>query len=404
MGEFRAIYQGVDYTPVFSLEYYRSVYPDLQEAFGDDMQAYLEHFITSGMGEGRQGKLEFSIGEFIRQHPSLQGKYGKDIKGYYQEILTNPEYTEELKRSYIGINVEPGEPMELLRRVQRINLILLKELDRVCKKYQLKYYLICGTLLGAIRHKSFVPWDDDADIAMPRQDFEILKSIAATEWEGEEFLFVDYNQMGKGTFLDFMSRLMYMKEEVPVGTFDKIRGKGRKDIDNHIPLDIYILDNAADNDKKHYYQTLALQGLYGLAMGHRAHIDYTEYEQAPKEIQRKVKILTRLGRILPLGFIFWLYENMRRMYNKHETNSYIMSNGFIFCLPWKFEKRWFGEGCECNIDDTILVAPTDWDAYLRKQYGEYMRLPAMEYRKPMHIQGASGVFYTVDYTKVSEEL
>lgn len=188
MGEFSAIYQGVDYTPVFSLAYYRAIYPDLREAFGDDEQAYLAHFVSSGMGEGRQGKLEFNIKEFIRQHPSLQGKYGKDLKAYYQEILTNPKYAEDLKQSYIGINMEPGESMELLHKAQRINLILLKELDRVCKKYKLKYYLICGTLLGAIRHKSFVPWDDDADIAMTRQDFDVLKSVAATEWEGEEFL------------------------------------------------------------------------------------------------------------------------------------------------------------------------------------------------------------------------
>lgn len=404
MGEFSAIYQGVDYTPVFSLAYYRAIYPDLREAFGDDEQAYLVHFVSSGMGEGRQGKLEFSIREFIRQHPSLQGKYGKDLKAYYQEILTNPEYAEDLKQSYIGINMEPGESMELLHKAQRINLILLKELDRVCKKYKLKYYLICGTLLGAIRHKSFVPWDDDADIAMTRQDFDVLKSVAATEWEGEEFLFVDYDQMGKGTFLDFMSRLIYMKEEVPVVTFNKIRGKGRKDIDNHIPLDIYILDNAADNEKKHYYQTLALQGIYGLAMGHRAYIDYTEYEHASTAIQRKVKILTRIGRMLPLRFIFLLYEHVRKMYNRHETDSYIMSNGFIFCLPWKFEKQWFGEGCECSVNDTLLMAPTNWDAYLRKQYGEYMCLPAMEYRKPTHTQGASGVYYTVDYNKVSDEM
>lgn len=399
MENFCASYQGVDYTPVFSIEYYMTAYSDLWEVYGDNKQGYFEHFIFYGMKEGRQGKLDFSIQEFLRQHPSLQGRYGKDWAAYYQEILTNPEYTEDLKRSYIGINVEPGEPTELLHQAQRMNMILLKELDRVCKKYNLKYYLICGTLLGAVRHKSFVPWDDDADIAMPRKDFDVLKRVASSEWDGKEYLFLEYDQMGKGTFLDYMSRLIYMKEEIPVITFDKIRGKCRNDIENHIPLDIYILDNASNNERKHYYQALALQGIYGLGMGHRAFLDYSEYSHASKEMQRKIKLLTGIGRILPLKIIFWLYEHVRKLYNKYETDSYIMSNGFIFCLPWKFDKKWFAEGAECSIDGTIFMAPADWDAYLRKQYGDYMRLPAMEYRKPTHTKGASGVFYTVDYSK-----
>lgn len=404
MGDFCAVYQGVDYTPVFSVNYYREAYSDLREAFGDDAQAYFDHFISFGMNEGRQGKLDFSIREFLEQHPSLKGKYGKNLAAYYQEILTNPEYTKELGRPYIGINVEPGEPMEILRRAQRFNMILLKELDRVCKKYHLKYYLICGTLLGAVRHKSFVPWDDDADVAMTRKDFEVLKSIASSEWDGKDFLLLEYDQMGRDTFLDYMSRLVYMKDEVPIITFNKIKGKGRSDMENHIPLDIYILDNASNNERKHYYHTLALQGIYGLAMGHRTYIDYSEYEHAPKEIQRKVKLLVRLGHIMPLRFIFWLYEHVRQMYNKIETDSYIMSNGFIFCLPWKFKKEWFGEGGEGIIDGMTLMTPSDSDAYLRKQYGDYMRLPAVENRMPTHTLGASGIYYTVNYNDGNEKL
>ncbi|MDE7312824.1 MAG: LicD family protein [Eubacterium sp.] len=404
MSEFCPVYEGVDYTPVFSIAYYQAAYSDLRAAFGDDKQAYFQHFIDCGAAEGRQGKLDFSIREFLRQHPGLQGKFGSDLGAYYREVLTNPKYQKDLYRPYIGIHVEEGADMELLHHAQRCNLILLRELDRVCRKYQLKYYLICGTLLGAVRHKSFVPWDDDADIAMTRDDFNVLKKNASKEWDGSTFLFLEYDQMGKGVFLDYMSRLVYMKEDVPVITYQKIRGKGRSDIDSHIPLDIYILDNASDNEKKHYYQTLALQGIYGLGMGHRAYIDHSEYSQAPAGIRRKVKLLVSVGRILPLKFIFWLYERVRQMYNRQETGSYIMSNGFIFCLPWKFDKKWFGNGSVCTIDDVPLMAPANCDAYLKKQYGDYMKLPALEDRRPTHTLGASGIFYTVDYNKGTERL
>ena len=57
-------------------------------------------------------------------------------------------------------------------------LELMLEIDRVCKKHNLRYFLMCGTLLGAIRHKGFIPWDDDADLAMPREDYEkFFKSV-----------------------------------------------------------------------------------------------------------------------------------------------------------------------------------------------------------------------------------
>lgn len=304
----------------------------------------------------------------------------------------------------IEMDIHSEKEMEMLHKAQECNRKLLRELDRVCKKYGLKYYLICGTLLGAVRHKSFVPWDDDADIAMTREDFNKLKKISKIEWNGNEFLFLDYSDMKSGAFLDYMSRLMYMKEEVPVITFDKIRGKGRNDVDNHIPLDIYVLDNASDDDKKHNIQTKILQGIYGLGMGHRAFVDYSEYADQPERMQKLIKRLIKIGRLLPARLIFAAYEVVRKWYNRKETANYIMSNGFIFCLPWKFPKVWFGEGSQVKIDGEEFSAPSMWREYLGRQYGDYMLLPPLEYRHPTHTFGASPIHHTVDYTKGTERM
>ena len=66
-----------------------------------------------------------------------------------------------------------------LRQMQEGALNILKKLDGICREQGLRYFLFYGTLIGAIRHKGFIPWDDDLDVAMPRPDFDRLWNIAA---------------------------------------------------------------------------------------------------------------------------------------------------------------------------------------------------------------------------------
>ena len=81
------------------------------------------------------------------------------------------------------------------KKVWAIELELLLELDRVCKKHGLRYFLMCGTLLGAVRHKGFIPWDDDADVAMPRDDYEKLLQLH-DEFKHPIFLQTPYTDSG----------------------------------------------------------------------------------------------------------------------------------------------------------------------------------------------------------------
>ena len=68
-----------------------------------------------------------------------------------------------------------------IRPLQLRILDILMAVDKVCKEHNLRYYIIAGTLLGAVRHKGFIPWDDDLDIGMPRTDYDLLMAHAA-EW------------------------------------------------------------------------------------------------------------------------------------------------------------------------------------------------------------------------------
>lgn len=281
---------------------------------------------------------------------------------------------------------------EYLEKAHEILLKLLLEFDRVCRKYDLKYYLICGSLLGAVRHQQFIPWDDDVDVAMFREDFEKLKEYAKQEWHNEKFLFLDYDELGKGTFLDFMTRLVYMEEEIPVNIFKKIRGKGRADIDNHLAMDIYVLDNASNDVKANKRNVLKLQCLYGLAMGHRAHIDYSEYKNQSRTRRMEIRILTLVGKFIPLKIIFALYEKYRKTFEREEGKYCYESNGWIYCIEMRLPKYWFAAGKEVQLYNHKLMAPKKYEEFLKRHYGDYMKLPPMEKRNPTHSADASGIY------------
>lgn len=273
-----------------------------------------------------------------------------------------------------------------LQKAHRINMLLLKEIDRFCEKYGLKYYLICGGLLGAVRHKGFIPWDDDVDVAMTRHDFDILVKHAKDEWAGSDFTFVKYDELGRGAFLDFFCRLVYMKEEVPLKTFHKIRGKGREDVQNHVPLDIYILENAPDDEKTFLRIYNAITYIYGLAMGHRAYLDMSEYGKYDEKMHRNIKYATAIGRCIPLKLLFFIYERICRSCRKYEDGqNYFVSNGFIFCVRQRHPKGWFAEGTRLPIDGNYFMAPKMYDEELTFFYGDYMQLPPEDRRVPDHV-------------------
>ena len=82
-----------------------------------------------------------------------------------------------------------------LRKVQLVQLEIAKEIDRICKKNNIKYFLIGGSLLGAIRHQGFIPWDDDLDVGMLRDDYEKFLKVAGDELQ-EKYKIIDWKSDG----------------------------------------------------------------------------------------------------------------------------------------------------------------------------------------------------------------
>ena len=280
---------------------------------------------------------------------------------------------------------------EYLDHVHRTLYLLLAEIDRICTKYELRYFLVFGGLLGYLRYGDIIPWDDDIDIAMTRADFERFKRVAPGEL-GADFMYLDCSEMGGGAFLDYMCRILYMKEKVPCNVFRKVSGKCRKDVENHLPVDIFILDKASDDPRMHKLQMLLIRGVYGLGMGHRAYINPEEYAGRDRMTRLSVKLLSSVGRLLPAKFIFWLHDRISMMNQNKKTKDYFMSNGFLPFIHTRYSQEWFETRSIIKFGEMEVSAPADIKAYLKRAYYDYYHYRPMNTRIPQHSPEADGVF------------
>ncbi len=278
------------------------------------------------------------------------------------------------------------EELEYLDKAHMILADMLKEFDRVCQKHCLHYYMICGSLIGVIRHKGFIPWDDDVDVAMPRNDYERFKEISKQEWKNKPYRHLGFEEFGNGIFLDCMPRMLYMNDHLPMKVFDKVQGRIPEDLYNRPFIDIYVMDNAFDNEKKHMFNMNMMKAVYNLLMGHRDDIDYEEYKtRIPEKTIRTMKMLHTIGRHLPLSFLAWWYNHLSRKANKKQCENYFMPSCAITCIERKFKQAFFEEGQRKPFLDFKVTVPKDYDGLMEAMgYHGYMQFPRMTIRKPSH--------------------
>ena len=265
-----------------------------------------------------------------------------------------------------------------LLKVQKANLILLEEIDRICRKHNISYMLDAGTLLGAIRHGGFIPWDDDADIAVRRQDWEVFRRVARMELREDFTLLTPQDLSQNNKFYDFTPRFIYNKS---------IRRKAGKEDEyyggklNHLWVDIFILDNLP-NAKLSKKLVLSLQKLiYLLSMGHRYRLDYKKYSLLQKIC---IFIISNIGKVIPMKTLYKLQNNLSKAFNKKNVKKVYYSNYQPDYIDISLDKSCIEKTTYIQFEDSKLSIPESYEEILRTVYGDYMKLPPKSQRVATH--------------------
>lgn len=272
------------------------------------------------------------------------------------------------------------EAFSKLRELHSYELAALKAFVGFCEAYDLNYYAIGGTLLGAVRHEGFIPWDDDVDVAMPRKDYDRLIELAvsgeAGAYFGDAFSLECYQTSPefKSYFAKIASTECELYEELLT---DETKRRGYL-------IDILPIDGTPDDQ-------LSRKVYYAKAMGYRflcgtANVNTGIRTSRPKWEQTVLKVVRflKLYRFLDVKKI---YEKMDRLFKKQD------SEGAKYCgtltgayktkeiVPRKYFGEHYGEYSTHTFEDITLRGPKDYERYLTHMYGDYMELPPMKERK-----------------------
>lgn len=254
----------------------------------------------------------------------------------------------------------------------------LCSLTSICDQYGLRYYLAFGTLIGAVRHKGFIPWDDDIDLLMPRADYEKLRSIAA-EIKSADWELLSYSNE-PGYLLPFMKYCNRRTSVVPsrFGT-GFIYG---------LSIDIFPLDfcegETEEAVKKEIFgikYRLKDQELKSYKIG----VLGSGAKNFVKRVIKKALFMLNTKRVNDLRKEYERLDKMLEEKTKH-GGEYAVYMYDRYDTVWK-KKDFMGSGDEFStltFEGKEFTAPYDYHAVLQKTYGDYMKLPPKEKQVPIH--------------------
>ena len=250
-------------------------------------------------------------------------------------------------------------PTVSLGEYQQALLVILREFDRVCKALDIPYILFAGTMLGAVRHQGFIPWDDDIDVLMLRKDYERFMNEAPSVLDLEKFYL--QNEFSEHWPM-FFSKLRINNTTC----FEKYHPKDRK-MHHGIYIDIFPCDSAAKTGFGRKLQFYASKVVIAKSLGRRGYTTRSKRKRA----------VMGLCKLLPL-------KPFRRLATRGRADSEYVHTFFAAASKYSrnvYPRQYIFEKEDALFEGDKYPISKHYDSLLKIIYGDYMRLPPPEERR-----------------------
>lgn len=251
-----------------------------------------------------------------------------------------------------------------LNELQEIEIELLQEVDRICTKCGIRYNMVGGTMLGAIRHGGHIPWDDDADLGFLRKEYERFREAVKTELDTEKFYFQEIRdtegyRWGYGKIRRKNTKFLRLNQEF-------------MPYEQGVFIDIFPMDNVPDNKLLrmiHFGCCYLLRKFLWSEVGART------------DKSRCKRFIYKIMNMVPRKTLIRWYETLIHWNAEKQTD---MVRILTFPAPkgtYGFYRKWFLEQDRYAFGNITLTGAKDYDGYLKHKFGSYMELPPKEQQK-----------------------
>ena len=258
--------------------------------------------------------------------------------------------------------------MNELQHLQKVILSIVKDIDELCRKNGIEYYLFGGSAIGAVRHHGFIPWDDDLDIVMDFKNYEKFIKVCREQLDTHKYYF----QEG---MVDWPA--LYSKVRLKGTLFEETESYGDDNNQKGIFVDVFRLENTPNSSVLKKWQYFCGKCL----------LSYCLLERGYKNATFKKKFLMCLSVPLKMSFLRSFFKRQMTKYNKLDTVYYGCFGARFKYKNCFYKKEWFSNPVYVPFEDTHLPVPEQYDELLTHIYGDYMTPPPINEQVGWHLTG-----------------